>query len=238
MNFNIKLKSFFLAALAIVALPGSTATPRAKGNLCGAAVGGQSCSTTDCRNDEGCTTMLYNHVEGDTSFQCFSYSGVCTLRNNDFMNTNPNNCKGDTLYLWDEPGDIGWAVNSWRSYVQRYGAELNEFRNRGGVITSPMWRTPGAGTKSIQFLEQCGDVCIDPSSNGYIGALAGNYFAPAGDTAEGSAEFNINDMREATSKYPNLLVYVTNWSTNNCKDAFCQYQSMKASKKMLDIGWR
>jgi len=226
--------------MAVAALPGSTATPRAKGNLCGAAVGGApACSATDCGNDAGCTTMLYNHVEGDTSFNCFSYSGVCSLRPNDFMNTNPNNCKGDTLYLWDEPDDgIGWAVNSWRSYVQKYGAELNEFRNRGGVVTNPLWRSP-CGTKNIQFLEQCGELCTDPTNNGYIGALVGNYFANTGDTAEGGADWNIHtDMREATTKFPDLPVYVTNWCTSNCKDADCQYKSMKASKKMLDIGWR
>ena len=258
MNFNLKLKSFFLASIVAVAvLPGSTATPRAKGNLCGADVGGMVCNQgADCGDDGGCTTMLYNHVGGDRSFECYSYSGPCSIgyaggAGDVWKNQDPSKCKGDTFFLWDEPvltnghRSMGWVVDTYKQFVNLYSAQLKEFRDRGGVITAPMWRA--VGLMNIQFLDQCGTVCTDPGSPGYIGALAANYFGtePSESGVAGSAEWVINDMKEATIRYPHLPVYITNWANGSyghnrgaCNDAACQLNAMKAAKKWLNKGWK
>jgi len=152
-------------------------------------------------------------------------------------------CTGETFFLWDEPTtyekDMNWAVNTWKSFVQKYDTQLRAFRNRGGIVTSPLGR--GRADLIVKFLDQCAGFCTDPNSNGYIGAMAINYYAIDCNTVL-SAKYNIGNMAPATARYPNLPVYVTNWAAmppyGTPDSAGCQYGAMKAAKIMLDQGWK
>ena len=248
MYFHLKLKSFRLAVMAIIAaVPGSTAAyPRATGNLCGGTADDKSCPNGKCPDtDGGCTTQLWKEVGGDTSFQCYSYTGACTIgwAGGDGLawhNKDPSKCLEDTFILWDEPSNYGkdttWQITNWKLFVQKYDVQLKEFRGRGGLVSTPMAR--GDASLNAQFLDQCGGFCTDKNSNGYIDVLAINYYAIACDKAVGGANYNIRNMAPVRSKYPLLPVYVTNWAVRPGHTAACQLGAMKAATIMLNQGWR
>lgn len=78
----------------------------------------------------------------------------------------------------------------------------------------------------------------------YIGALAGNFYAggehpPATHAfCVASTDWVIRDMKKATILYPDLPVYITNWATEKCTEADCQYDGMQLAKKFLNLGWK
>jgi len=233
--------------MAVAALPGSTAYPSVKGNLCGGTTDDKSCPGGKCPdNDGGCTTQLWNEVGGDTSFQCYSYTGPCSIgwAGGDglaWQNKDPSKCMEDTFVLWDEPSnyagkDTNWQVATWKLFVARYGTQLREYRNRGGMVSTPMAR--GTGSENAEFLDRCAGFCTDPNSNGYIGVLAINYYAIACGKAFDGADYNIRNMASVRSKYPTMPIYVTNWAVRPGYTAECQLDAMKAAKIMLDEGWR
>merc|ERR1712224_535236 len=99
------------------------------------------------------------------------------------MGKDPSACNGDTFYLWDEPDTQGrsysWAGREWLEYSRRFSQQLQEFRARGGKITSPLIKAGGSGVIAgnlQQFFNACGAPCSDPSNQAYIDVIAINAF--------------------------------------------------------------
>ena len=201
------------------------------GQKCGGAVNSSSNSETICQRDLWSPT-------GDSSMYCFAYGGSgdpCHLNNNndpsDGRFKDPSACNRDTLYLWDEPDTQGrsysWAGRTWLEYSRRFPQQLQEFRERGGKITSPLLKAGGPGVLSgnlLQFFNACGAPCSDPSDQAYIDIIAinafcGDFNGPAG--CRGGASFIYNEAVRSSNDFSNLPVYITNWSrlqTSNPQD--------------------
>merc|ERR1712224_917231 len=158
------------------------------------------------------------------------------------MGKDPSACNGDTFYLWDEPDTQGrsysWAGREWLEYSRRFSGQLQEFRARGGKITSPLIKAGGSGVIAgnlQQFFNACGAPCSDPSNQAYIDVIAinacGDFNGPAG--CGGGATFIHDEAIQISNSFHNLPVYITNWSKIGTSNPQDQVEAIEAVQEFF-----
>lgn len=209
---------------------------------CGAAVNTSNDPERQCQQD------LWGPT-GDHSMYCYAYGGPqdpCAFSvTNDApssgLDKNPSGCKGDTLYLWDEPDTQGskpgydWAGKAWLEYADRFSQELTDLRAQGIKVTSPLLSAGGPGVIQHHmklFMDSCGPRCSNKSDHAYIDVIAVNAFLGNDNTfanARGSASWVLGQVTETSAAFNDRPVYITNWAWIGSES------SLDKQKKAIDV---
>jgi len=208
---------------------------------------------------------------GDNSMACYingRRGEPCVLdygndRNPRWMDKNPADCKGDTLYLWDEPytdreimnppqhdGHGAWkqAGKDWAEYSQRWSNELTQARANGLKVTSPMGKYAELMDNIDAFFEGCEigrGGCSDEGSPGYIDVIGINVYCGSWNTGcsdavaggyccDIAASWSCNDIKDKEFGRP---VYITNWSALGAEALpDVQLRAIKSTPKLFECG--
>jgi len=224
----------------------------------------------DVLSSEQCEQYGWSET-GDTSMACYingRRGEPCVLdygndQNPTWFDKNPADCKGDTLYLWDEPytdreimnppqndGHGAWkqAGKDWAAYSQRWSNELTLARANGLKVTSPMGKYGELMNYIDAFFEGCeigGGSCNTEGSPGYIDVIGinvycGSWNTGCSDAVSGgyccdiAASWTCNDIKEKDFGKP---VYITNWSALGAEALpDVQLRAIKSTPKLFECG--